>query len=58
MVGHLDQALRTIDKTIAQLERYGELFMPDRRIRGKILDKTADERGAEEAFRRSIELAD
>jgi predicted ATPase/DNA-binding winged helix-turn-helix (wHTH) protein len=59
MMGRLDQALLTIDKTIARLERHGELFMPElQRIRGEILEKTADERGAEEAFWRSIELAD
>ncbi len=46
MMGRLDQALLTIDKTIAQLERHGELFMPElQRIRGEILEKTADERG-------------
>jgi hypothetical protein len=38
---------------------HGELFMPElQRIRGEILQKTADERGAVEAFCRSIELAD
>jgi predicted ATPase/DNA-binding winged helix-turn-helix (wHTH) protein len=59
MMGRLDQALLTIDKTIAQLKRHGELFMPElQRIRGEVLEKTADERGAEEAFCRSIELAD
>jgi predicted ATPase/DNA-binding winged helix-turn-helix (wHTH) protein len=59
MMGRLDQALFTIDGTIAQLERHGDLFMPDLvRIRGEILEKSADERGAEEAFRRSIDLAD
>jgi predicted ATPase len=59
MMGRLDQALLTIDKTIAQVMRHGELFMPElQRIRGEILEKTADERGAEEAFCRSIELAD
>jgi predicted ATPase/DNA-binding winged helix-turn-helix (wHTH) protein len=59
MMGRFDQALLRIDKTIAQLKRHGELFMPElQRIRGEILEKIADERGAEEAFRRSIELAD
>jgi predicted ATPase/DNA-binding winged helix-turn-helix (wHTH) protein len=58
-MGRLDQALLTIDGTIAQLERHGELFMPElQRIRGEVLEKTSDERGAEEAFCRSIELAD
>jgi hypothetical protein len=59
MMGRLDQALLTIDRTIARLERQGELFLPElQRIRGEVLEKTADERGAEEAFWRSIELAD
>ena len=59
MMGRLEQALLTIDKTIAPLKRHGELFMPElQRIRGEILEKNADERGAEEAFCRSIELAD
>jgi predicted ATPase len=59
MMGRLGQALLTIDKTIAQLEQHGELLMPElERIRGEVLEKAADERGAEEAFRRSIELAD
>jgi len=59
MMGRCDLALLTIDKTITQLERHGELFMPElQRIRGEILQKTADERGAEAAFWRSIELAD
>ena len=59
MMGRLDQALLTIDKTIALLERQGELFMPElQRIRGEILEMTADERGAEATFRRSIALSD
>ena len=59
MMGRPDQALPTIDRTIGRLERQGELFMPElQRIRGEVLEKTADEPGAEEAFRRSIELAD
>jgi tetratricopeptide (TPR) repeat protein len=59
MLGRLDEALMTVDRTIAQLERHGELFMPElQRIRGEILEKAADERGAEAAFRRAIELAD
>jgi predicted ATPase len=58
-MGRFDQALLTIDKTIARLERHGELFMPElQRIRGEILEKTADDLGSEAAFRRSIELAD
>src|SRR4029450_1840082 len=59
MMGLLDQALLTIDKTIAHRERQGELFMPElQRIQGEVLEKTADERAAEEAFCRSIKLAD
>jgi predicted ATPase/DNA-binding winged helix-turn-helix (wHTH) protein len=59
MMGVFDQALLTIDKTIARVKQHGELFMPElQRIRGEILEKTADELGAEEAFSRSIELAD
>jgi predicted ATPase len=59
MMGRTDQALHTINKTIGQLEGHGELFIPElQRIRGDILEKTADERGAEEAYHRSIEWAD
>jgi predicted ATPase len=59
MMGRLDQALPTIDKAIAQVRQHGELSEPElQRIRGELLEKTADERGAEQAFRRSIELAD
>jgi hypothetical protein len=49
-----------IDATIRQVEDSGEMFyMPElQRVRGEILAQTADERGAEEAFCRSIELAD
>jgi predicted ATPase len=59
IMGRLDEALLIIDETIAQVKRHGELSMPElQRIRGEFLEKTADERGAEEAFCRSIELAD
>jgi predicted ATPase/DNA-binding winged helix-turn-helix (wHTH) protein len=59
IMGRLDQALFTIDGTIVQLGHHGELFMPElHRIRGEVLEKMADERGAEETFCRSIELAD
>ena len=59
MMGRLDQALPTIDETIAQVKRHGELLEPElQRIRGEVLEKTSDERGAERAFSRSIELAD
>jgi len=59
MMGRIDQALSTIDTKIAQVEPHGELLEPElRRIRGELLEKTADEQGAERAFRRSLELAD
>jgi predicted ATPase len=59
MMGRLDQALSTIDKTIAQVNRHGELSEPElQRIRGELLEETANEQGAEQAFCRSIELAD
>jgi predicted ATPase/DNA-binding winged helix-turn-helix (wHTH) protein len=59
MMGRLDEALPTIDKTIAQVKRHGELSEPElQRIRGELLEKIADEQGAEQAFCRSIELAD
>ena len=51
MMGRLDQALPTIDETIAQVKRHGELLEPElQRIRGEVLEKTSDERGAERAF--------
>ena len=41
MMGRLDQALPTIDKTIAQVERHGELLEPElQRIRGEMLEET------------------
>jgi predicted ATPase/DNA-binding winged helix-turn-helix (wHTH) protein len=59
MMGRLDEALPTIDKAIAQVKRHGELSEPElQRIRGELLEKIADEQGAEQAFCRSIELAD
>jgi predicted ATPase/DNA-binding winged helix-turn-helix (wHTH) protein len=59
MMGRLDEALPTIDRTIAQVKRHGELSEPElQRIRGELLEKIADEQGAEQAFCRSIELAD
>jgi predicted ATPase len=58
-MGHLDQALSTIDKAIAQVNRNGELLQPElHRVRGELLVDTADEWGAEQAFRLSIKLAD
>jgi len=57
MTGRLDQALVTVDETIALVERNGDLLMPELlRIRGEILEQAADERRAEEAFLRSIAL--
>src|SRR5262245_5334625 len=59
MMGRLEEALLTIDGVLAQLKWHGEMFLPElERIRGEILEKVADEQGAEEAFCRSIELAD
>lgn len=58
-MGRLDQALPTIDKAIVQAKRHGDLSEPElQRIRGELLERAADEQGAEQAFRRSIELAD
>ena len=58
-MGRLDQALATIDKTISEVKRHGELSEPElHRIRGELLKEAADEQGAEQAFGRSIELAD
>lgn len=55
----LDQALPTIDKAIAQVKRHGAFWKPElQRIRGELLEKASDEQRAEQAFRRSIELAD
>ena len=58
--GCLDQASTTIDNTIANVERNGGAFnMPELlRVRGELLARGADERGAEENFRQSIALAD
>jgi predicted ATPase len=59
MMGRPDQALPIIDEAIAQVKRHGELLEPElQRIRGELLEKTADEQGAERAFCRSIALAD
>jgi tetratricopeptide (TPR) repeat protein len=53
------EALLTIDKAIADVRRHGDMSMPElQRIRGEVLAKTADEVGAEEAFRRAEELAE
>jgi predicted ATPase len=59
MMGRLDQAFPIIDRTIAQVKRHGDLSEPElQRIRGELLEMTADEQGAEQAFCRAIELAD
>ena len=59
MMGRLDQALPTIDEAIAHVKPQGKLLEPElQRIRGELLEKSADEQGAERAFCRSIELAD
>ena len=59
MMGRLDQALETIDTAIAQIKPHGKLLEPElQRIRGELLEKSADEQDAERAFCRSIELAD
>jgi tetratricopeptide repeat protein len=60
MTGRLDQALLTIEETIAAVERNGDLFnMPELlRLRGEFLARAGDERAAEACFLRSIELAE
>lgn len=59
MTGRLDAALATIDETIAQVKRQGELSMPELlRVRGEFLEQSANEREAEACFLRSIELAE
>jgi tetratricopeptide (TPR) repeat protein len=51
MMGRLDEALPTIDKTIAQVKRHGELSEPElQRIRGELLEKIADEQGRRTGF--------
>jgi predicted ATPase len=59
MQGRVGEALVTIDEAIAQVEPNSEMSMPELlRIRGAVLEKAADERGAEESFVRSLGLAD
>jgi predicted ATPase/DNA-binding winged helix-turn-helix (wHTH) protein len=60
MTGHLKLSLMTVDDVIRQARSNGDLFyMPElMRIRGDILARMADERGAEEHFQHAIELAD
>lgn len=59
MVGRDDEALSIIENAIAQAMRHGDLVMPElQRIRGELLEKAADEAGAEGAFCRARELAD
>jgi predicted ATPase len=58
-MGRVDQALVTIEETIAQVERDGEMSMPELlRIRGELLEKAGDDQRAEDSFVRSVELAD
>lgn len=58
--GRLDQALATIDDTIALVERNGGAFnMPELlRIQGEILGRAADERRAESRLQQAIALSD
>jgi predicted ATPase/DNA-binding winged helix-turn-helix (wHTH) protein len=60
MTGRLDQALQTIEDTVAAVERNGDLFnMPELlRLRGEFLAQAKDEHAAEACFLRSIELAE
>jgi predicted ATPase len=60
MTGRLDQALQTIEETIAAVERNGDMFnMPELlRLRGEFLARAGDEHAAEAYFLRSIELAE
>jgi predicted ATPase len=59
MTGRLDQALVTINETIALVERNGDLFnMPELlRIKGEFLASAEDARQAEEYFLRSLAMA-
>ena len=59
-VGQFGEGIAWIDRTIERVEANGGLcWMPElQRIRGEILEKIADERGAQEAYCRSIEIAD
>jgi predicted ATPase/DNA-binding winged helix-turn-helix (wHTH) protein len=59
MRGHLDEALATIDETIARVKRKSDLSMPELlRIRGEFLEQSGNEREAEDCFLRSSETAD
>ncbi len=58
LTGRLDQAITMIDEAIARVRSDGSFLTPELlRARGKFLEQAADERGAEECFLRSIELA-
>jgi predicted ATPase/DNA-binding winged helix-turn-helix (wHTH) protein len=59
-IGRPGESKALIAESIQQVEASGEMFyMPElQRNRGEFLDRAGDEKGAEEAFRRSIELAD
>jgi len=59
VTGRLDRALATIEETIGLVTCNGDLVhLPELlRIRGELLERSSDERGAEECFLRSVELA-
>jgi predicted ATPase/DNA-binding winged helix-turn-helix (wHTH) protein len=59
MIGRFDQALTTLDETIALVERNGDLFnMPELlRLKGEYLASTAGSEQAEPYFLNSLELA-
>jgi predicted ATPase/DNA-binding winged helix-turn-helix (wHTH) protein len=58
-IGHLGDALATVDETIALVERSGDLFnLPELlRIKGDFLVSTAETSQAAECFSRALELA-
>jgi predicted negative regulator of RcsB-dependent stress response len=59
-VGRFDEGIAWIDRTIERVEANGGLcWMPELlRMRGGIQEKMGEERGAEEAYCRAIEIAD
>jgi predicted ATPase/DNA-binding winged helix-turn-helix (wHTH) protein len=58
-IGHMDEALATVDETIVLVERSGDLFnLPELlRIKGDFLVSTAETSQAAECFSRALELA-
>jgi predicted ATPase len=60
MTGNIELSLSTVDDIIGQARSNGDLFcMPElMRVRGDILFRMADDRGAEELFLQAIELAE